>query len=606
MPHAKPVPCLLDLSIDTLNLLVKDQALKIAYNVVTHFVYDEVEAAESGEDSDARTAWEREIYLSDQVEAFKQHVLSHVPANLIEKVMEPILIGIGEAILWKKREWTPTTNMTKFTRQMYAIIKLSNILVLPSRRELDLDKVPKMIRTKLFSCLSVFRNLRKLILGSGSGGWVTEAFADKFLLGLPHMPLLVHFSLKYDCTVNVLQVLSETCARTLRVLDIERSRQVRDDSMQFILACQGLFDINIFQTDLSLQGQADVLLGLPELRHLDRGDFLADVVEHLHTSLRQNTMAVHPKLKLQEFWASEEYYFHTEEQMDLVSRYCPEVKKMLFMFQNTSCRLSVLAAFPKLEDLDLWGGSFYTDGLAELLQTIGHRLLKLSLVHVEEMDKKALALITVCCPNLIQFGMHNCDFVVDGEQAETPDDPFRDADRIVRVEREQEVKKLVTPMLELETIRIVSICPPSHLTFILSQCLNVKEIFLGMSTDISDQVFADVLANNRLEKLEEIAIQKCSKVTMQGVEMLLANCDNLRVIKNLDSFEGIHENEVKMLKLRVKEQNLDLQLEEEQTLPADLQETNFMNYKQISDNIPEFDNSIEWETGWTTYNEENA
>ena len=41
--------------------------------------------------------------------------------------------------------------------------------------------------------------------------------------------------------------------------------------------------------------------------------------------------------QVQEFWASEEYFFHTEEQMALVSKYCPDIKQMLFMFQQTSC-----------------------------------------------------------------------------------------------------------------------------------------------------------------------------------------------------------------------------------------------------------------------------
>ena len=50
------------------------------------------------------------------------------------------------------------------------------------------------------------RDLRVLILGSGSGGWVTEAYAEKFLIGIPSMTNLVHFSLKYDCTPSILQV----------------------------------------------------------------------------------------------------------------------------------------------------------------------------------------------------------------------------------------------------------------------------------------------------------------------------------------------------------------------------------------------------------------
>ena len=41
------------------------------------------------------------------------------------------------------------------------------------------------------------------------------------------MKNLVHFSLKYDCTESLLEVLAENCSRTLRILDIERSQHVK-------------------------------------------------------------------------------------------------------------------------------------------------------------------------------------------------------------------------------------------------------------------------------------------------------------------------------------------------------------------------------------------
>ena len=57
----------------------------------------------------------------------------------------------------------------------------------------------------LTTCRRHFENLRVLVLGSGSGGWVTEAYAESFLLGIPKMKHLVKFSLLYDCTENILQ-----------------------------------------------------------------------------------------------------------------------------------------------------------------------------------------------------------------------------------------------------------------------------------------------------------------------------------------------------------------------------------------------------------------
>ena len=101
-----------------------------------------------------------------QIELFKQHFHGHIPHSLVEKALGPVLDGVKSAISAKKSEWTPTTNLTRFTRQMYAIVKFSNLLVLASRKKLDLDALPKMIRTKLYGSLKNFTGLRELYLGS--------------------------------------------------------------------------------------------------------------------------------------------------------------------------------------------------------------------------------------------------------------------------------------------------------------------------------------------------------------------------------------------------------------------------------------------------------
>merc|ERR1711997_1027888 len=137
-------------------------------------------------------------------------------------------------------------------------------------------------------------------------------------------------------------------------------------------------------------------------------------------------------------------------------------------------------------------------------------------------------------------------------------------DRLLMLENEREIKSLLQPMLDLHTIKIVGDCTAELLTFILSTCLNVKHIFLGMNTDISDRVWENILQNNTLSNLETISIQKSGKgFTIKGIELLILNYDNLKVLKDPTCFEGIHENEVKILKLRIREENLDLMLEEE-------------------------------------------
>ena len=72
--------------------------------------------------------------------------------------------------------------------------------------------------------------------------------------GLSQMKYLVHFSLKYDCSTDILRLLSETCGKCLRVMDIERSRLVCDKSVKYIVRCDGLVKLNVFGSELSTEG----------------------------------------------------------------------------------------------------------------------------------------------------------------------------------------------------------------------------------------------------------------------------------------------------------------------------------------------------------------
>ena len=220
--------------------------------------------------------------------------------------------------------------MTRFSREMYAIVKFSNVLVQKQRTSLDLETVPMIIRSKLYSCLQHFESLRSLVLGSGSGGWVTSAYNEYFLLGIPKLRNLVRFSLKYDCTENVLQVLSETAGATLRSLDIEYSAQVKDASAEYILRLTELEEVGMFRTGMNIAAKAEILVGLKNLQHLRRGDYLCEVLDYLE----ENHYALSLRLKIKDFWASEDYYFHSDRQMELVGRCCPEITKMTFMFNS--------------------------------------------------------------------------------------------------------------------------------------------------------------------------------------------------------------------------------------------------------------------------------
>ena len=172
---------------------------------------------------------------------------------------DAILCGIKEASKLKKQEWNPNIDMYKFSASMFAMTEFATMLVLPNKKYLNLESIPKMIRIRLFNQLPEYKNLTKLILQSGSGGLVTDVLTDKFKLGLRRMKNLVHFSLKYDCTDSIIQVLSENCWQTLQLLDVEHSRMVGDGSTDWIKKFYNLFTINVFYTRLSLDAKVKFL-----------------------------------------------------------------------------------------------------------------------------------------------------------------------------------------------------------------------------------------------------------------------------------------------------------------------------------------------------------
>ena len=85
--------------------------------------------------------------------SIKKAYSMQLPLKFARPLSVMVMEGIHDATRVKKRGYTPTTSMGRFTRELYAIVKFSNILVQKERRVLNLEDVPKIIRTKLYSSL---------------------------------------------------------------------------------------------------------------------------------------------------------------------------------------------------------------------------------------------------------------------------------------------------------------------------------------------------------------------------------------------------------------------------------------------------------------------
>ena len=144
-------------------------------------------------------------------------------------------------------------------------------------------------------------------------------------------------------------------------------------------------------------GHAKILSKLKRLQILVRGDFLCEALEVLEQECREWEREK-PQLALEEFWASEQYFFHDAEQLILVNevprlinkfrsstildnlwfQMCPKIRKMMFQYSREAAGSFLsLAPFSNLTELHSWGGDFYGDALDLLLAKVNTAIVLL-------------------------------------------------------------------------------------------------------------------------------------------------------------------------------------------------------------------------------------
>ena len=102
---------------------------------------------------------------------------------------------------------------------------------------------------------------------------------------------------------------------------------------------------------MSSAGHHTILIKLKRLKVLVRGGFLCEALEHIS----QHAAQPWPRLEIEEFWSSEEYFFHDAQQMGLVQQMCPQMRKMMFQFsREVMLDVLFLVNFQNLSELHLW------------------------------------------------------------------------------------------------------------------------------------------------------------------------------------------------------------------------------------------------------------
>ncbi|XP_059092006.1 uncharacterized protein LOC131887417 [Tigriopus californicus] len=514
----------------------------------------------------------RDHLLQAQVKLSQKCINEQIIWYDYEDVFKALLKGVEEAITKTRKLWNPAGDMAQYRQEMEATSSFTDLVLLPMLRRLDFRYIPKSLRSRVVDRFETYSELRELILGTGQGGqWLFKGMIPGLIRGLKVMTKLERFTCKHDCTVELVAILSETCAKTLKVLDVENSKGVTNKAAPYIMLMSNVEELNLFNTPMDDESKARILISLPNLTNLVRGDFLCEALGWIDYLEEVDA----PQFLLTDFFPSQSYYFHEEWQMEMVGRMCPYMATMYFIFHE-SCvpDYLVLATFEYLTELDLYGGSFYKDKVKDLLSLRGFHLKRLNLIAMSQVDYGALAHISQTCPDLIRLGLNNCDLghyrpVSDPNS----DEEYERRQRFVIMAKE--AHEAMRDLVHIEEIALQSPCRAIYFTFLLSRCAHVRRVHLGRNSDVGDEAMLKVYVQHGWTHLEEFHCEKSDHLTVNTLQLLTHQCGQIRAISDIQAWSAVLPTQVGQFRESSFRQNWDLDTSSHQKLRKYLEMRDF-------------------------------
>lgn len=467
--------------------------------------------------------------LQRHIEWLKDLLASHIPHFLYDDMAAEVLTAVKGLIERTKKTYYPNLPISSFLVEMNVVVSMTEVVLTGSFRKIDFSEWPKIMRYVLYKNLYKLTGLEVLNLGSCTVGWRSSEYDRCISEGIAGMRNLRSLCLCFDCTDSVVQIISDTCAQ-LRSLDITSSRSVTDRSVPALLGCGKLRDLHLHRTSVSVVGHAQLLLGLARLEDVGRCDEFGSIVGYLASvSPRAGPFGLR-RVQTRDL---------STDNLRLLVEMFPRIEYISLFHDEQISDLTVLASLEELKHLKLLSCAFYADRLGNLLEVRGGNVQSLHLEHVEEIDLNALTCISRCCPDLKSLVLYNCNFMdqrVGGASFAGGSKPFQ----------------------RLERLFWVVDCAMTHLEYILVHALNIRYVHLGSSSGITHGAFAEILGRNGMRELEELRVLFSSDMGVHTARMVLGSCPKLRLMSELESWQGISVEGLKAFRQYIRSNNFDL------------------------------------------------
>ena len=284
MPPRKPPKRLSDLSLETVGEFLLSYTQAVAQK--SYWMIN------SRQTTDLVTSWSvpdlryhRNLYQQDHERAafnfvdesihwIREQFFSSIPWYCHQALVEHILKVLSKAThtakaTFRKTAGGPQAEWNKHV--VYVTVRFVKITFHPRVKYLDLNNVgPKALRDEIYrGGLEQMSGLETLNFGSGSGpGGTASSGSDpirkKVFLGFKYLKHLTSLTFTNECQNETLAVVGQNC-RLLSHLDIAGSQGVTDQGTSWLLGCQKLNHLDLYQTSVSIEGYAQLLLALPNL-----------------------------------------------------------------------------------------------------------------------------------------------------------------------------------------------------------------------------------------------------------------------------------------------------------------------------------------------------
>jgi ribonuclease P/MRP protein subunit RPP40 len=461
------------------------------------------------------------IELNRIVEIVRDCFERYVPFTLYQNLTDQVVKAIAELVKYYQ------TTETIF--QINIAVRLSEALISRKQRIIDFEKFPKMIRSTLYDQMSEMDGLEYLNMGSVSGGWKTFENEQLVMNGLSDMRNLRKLTLSYDCTDRILRLLARNCLK-LEYLDIRESKNINNESVYLIQDLKMLQYLQVFRTNVTMEGVIFFLLNLPELTDIGRYDELACCLECI-----DDYHPAHGNFALKQFTSN----CCTTKQMKILCEKCPNIESVSLFYNVLFLDLLTIVGLNKLSKLKLQSCDFFSDHVKSVLEVKGCNITFLNLEHVDEIDMNALMYISEFCPDLKTLILCNC---------------------VMLDSTSNNQRHLIPPFMNLENFTLVGNCNFKQIEFILCNAYKIKFIHFGTHISTDDMLFEKIFLHNALEYLEELQILHSDYLTIKTAYDLIKNCNNLTKLFELENWLNVTPLKLDELKEYIKQHNLDVDL----------------------------------------------